>query len=453
MNENENNAQDFNRRDFLKGGSVATLMTMLGGVQIFAQTNTPAQKGIAFVGPKIKVGVIGLGAWGREIVNTIAVSEAGEVAGICDTYAASLKRGSKEAPNAVQTNDYKTLLADKNIQAVVVATPTHKHKEIVVAALKAGKHVYCEAPLANTIEDAKEIAAAAKAAKELVFQSGLQIRCDPERPFLRKFVRAGALGPWVLARSQWHRKQMWQTTSPNPEREKELNWRLHKETSLGLIGEIGIHHVDQLAWFMGAQPVAVSAFGGIRKWDDGRDVADTAQAVFEFPGKVNLFCDLTLANSFDAEYEMFYGSDAAVMLRDGKAWMFKEVDSPNFGWEVYAHKDKFYEETGIALVADASKSVQQANVAPPPFTKTPLAQAMNVFLRNTDVFITKYKDAVESYGPDDKESIAGEMAKVEKLPAGGYIEGFQATVMVIKANEALAHGQRVEIKPETYTMA
>src|SRR5438132_750377 len=91
----------------------------------------------------------------------------------CDTYPASLKRIASDAPGAAQTPDYKTILDNKDIKAVVVATPTHQHKDIVLAALKAGKHVYCEAPLATTVEDAKAIAAAAKATRTSVFQAGL----------------------------------------------------------------------------------------------------------------------------------------------------------------------------------------------------------------------------------------------------------------------------------------
>ncbi len=232
-----------NRRDFLKGGSVATLMTMLGGVELFAQNKEPAASESPAAGPKIKVGLIGLGSWGREILSTLTVQDRAEVAAICDNYPASLRRAAnvlnpqpptdgpgKEAPKVAQTNDYQTILANKDIKAVVVATPTHLHKQIVLDALKAGKHVYCEAPLAHTVEDAREIAAAAKAAKEVVFQAGLQLRSDPQRHFLLPFIRSGALGQPVMARSQWHKKQTWRQTSPNPEREKALNWRLSKET-------------------------------------------------------------------------------------------------------------------------------------------------------------------------------------------------------------------------------
>src|SRR5439155_26359882 len=174
-----------------KSGSFTTLMTMLGGVQLFVHSNAAAAEEKKRDVPTIKVALIGLGAWGREILATLGRVEHADVAAICDTYGAYLRRSSKLAPKAKQVEDYKGILDDKEIKAVIVATPTHKHKEIVPAALKAGKHVYCEAPLANSVEDAREIALAAKAAKKQIFQTGLQMRADPQRQFLLPFIRTG----------------------------------------------------------------------------------------------------------------------------------------------------------------------------------------------------------------------------------------------------------------------
>ena len=454
MNENEN----FNRRDFLKGGSVATLVTMLSsGVELFAQTNAAPATEKKPLGPKVKVAVIGLGSWGREIVNTLARQEQAEIAAICDTYAPFVRRCSSLAPAAAQVEDYKTLLTNKDIPAVVVATPTHQHKEIVLAALKAGKHVYCEAPLANNLEDAREIAKAAKEARQVVFQSGLQMRSEPQRHFLLPFIRSGALGPFVKTRAQFHKKQSWRATSPKPEREKELNWRLEKAISLGLIGEIGSHAIDQATWFLNTRPVAVTGFGAIAFWKDGREVPDTIQAVIEFPGRVFMNYEATLANSFDSEYEVFYGSDAAVMMRESKAWMFKEADSPLLGWEVYARKETFYHETGIALVANASKSVNTGDQnAPPPFTNTPLAEALKNFILNSADVTAAREDFINNFGADDADALSEQLMKVKRergRAAAGYLEGFQATVTAMKANEAIMSGQRVELKPEWYELS
>jgi predicted dehydrogenase len=452
MNENGNDLLGFNRRDFLKGGSVATLMTMLGGVELLSRAEEEPGAETKPAPGKVKVAVIGLGSWGREILNNLGRLPRADVVAICDTYPAFMKRASTSAPAAAQTADYKTVLANQDIKAVIIATPTHQHKEIVLEALKAGKHVYCEAPLANTIEDARVIALAAKAAKQSVFQAGLQLRADPERHYVRSFIRSGAIGEAIMARAQWHKKQSWRAASANPEKEKALNWRLDKALSLGLIGEMGAHQIDEVSWYMNAMPVAITGFGSVRFWKDGREVPDTIQAMIEYPGGVFLSYDASLANSFDADYEVFYGSDAAIMMRESKAWLFKEADSPLLGWEVYASKESFYHETGIVLQANASKSVKEPKKgAEVEITNPILLSALEVFLHNVfDVEVVL--DAVRETFKDDPEAINEQVSGVKKRPAAGYLEGFQATVSAIKANEAVVSAKRIELKPELYEL-
>ena len=433
---------------------MATLATVLGGPQLLAQSAAPATTESKPTGPKVKCAVIGLGLWGREIVNTLGRVPQAEIAAVCDTYPASLRRGGNAAPDAQRTDDYKTILANKDIKAVVIATPTHQHKEITLAALQAGKHVYCEAPLAHTIEDAREIARAAKAAFRQNFQPGLQMRSDPQRHFLLPFIRSGALGHAVMARAQWHKKTSWRSASPNPEHEKEINWRLDKSLSPGLVGEIGVHQLDQASWFLDRQPLAANGYGSIDFWKDGRDVPDTIQAVIEFPGGLRMVYDATLVNSFDAEYEVYYGSDAAVMLRDSKAWMFKEVDSPLLGWEVYARKDTFYKETGIALAADATKQVAQQEKATEsaPLAKAPLQSALEAFIHNSNEIGNAVNDFISVYGAADPAALADNLASVPKMPAATFLDGFNATVTALKTNEAVVSGQRIVFKPEWYEL-
>ncbi len=454
MNENQINSSGFNRRDFLRGGSMAAMMAFMGGVELFAQTNAAPPGGEVKPGLKVKVAVIGLGTWGRDILKTLARLPIAEVVAICDKYAPSVKRASGDAPNAEQVEDYKKILENKNIKAVVIATPTHLHKDLVIEALKAGKHVYCEAPIAHTVEDAKAIAVAAKAAPQQVFQPGLQLRSDPQRHFLLPFIRSGALGAWVMARAQWNKKHSWRNTSPKPEREKELNWRLDPAVTLGMIGELSGNQLDQAAWFFNAKPTAIEGSGNIAFWKDGREVADTVQATVHYSNGVFLTYSGTLANSFDSDYEMFYGSDSAVMLRGSNAWLFKEVDSPLLGWEVYTKKENFYKETGIVIKAGASKSADQgASTAPEePFTNTPLSYALGNFLRNAFDIATAVDDFKASFGDDDAEALKEHLAKVRRQPAAGYLEGYQAAVTAIKAAEAVKTGKRVELPADLFTV-
>lgn len=446
---------DFNRRDFLKSGSIATVMTMFGGMELLAQYGDKQDELPA--GSKVRLGLIGCGAWGREVLKMLGTQKLAEVAAICDTYASAMKKCSTDAPAARLVADYAELLADKTIQAVIIATPTHQHRDIVIAAIKAGKHVYCEAPLAHTIEDARDIARAAKAAPKQIFQSGLQMRSDKQRTFLLPFIRADSLGPWIMTRAQWHRKSSWRNASSNPEREKAINWRLDSKTSHGLMGEVGIHQVDQVGWYLKGRPKAVTGFGSLRQWKDGRDVPDTIQAVFEYADGVRLSWDATLGSSFDADYEVYSGVYAAVTMRENKAWLFKEVDSPMFGWEVYCRRDPFFRETGISLKADGSKtsSLSESATADVPPMATPIYQAFENFLKNVFEQDGAIKTFIEDYGPDDDAALVASLEK-EVVPrrkhAANALEGFHATVTAIKANEAITTGQRVEFKDEWYQL-
>lgn len=473
MNVQQTDGAEVNRRDFLKGSSFATLMTMMGGVQLFAQPTPEPEPEKKPEGPRVKVAVIGLNVWGRAILDQLERIPQAEIAGLCDNYPVMVTRAAKKAPTAVQVGDYKTILENKDIQAVIIATPSHQHREIAIAALQAGKHVYCEAPLATTIEDARAIALAAKNAVGKVFQSGLQMRCDPQRHWLMPFIRSGALGKAIMARAQWHKKQSWRATSANTEREQALNWRLAKATSLGLPGEIGIHQLDQAGWFFAnALPVAVTGFGSINFWKDGRDVADTIHLVVEYPDDVRLTYSSTLANSFDAEYEMYYGSDAAVMIRDNSAWMFKEVDSPLLGWEVYARKDAFYKETGIALVAGGSKQTAMTSGGAPlsAFPLPTLYYALDAFLTNCAETDAAVEDFKANYNSTDRKALTEFLAAAVR-PSGGEVNdtaaakenvareaprqdaGYAATVLAIKANEAVVTRNRIELKKEWFELA
>jgi len=444
-----------NRRDFLRGSSFATLMTMLGGVELISRTTACAADLETLVPFKVKCGVIGLGAWGREIVSTLSRLKTAQLVSVCDTYAVSLKRAASVAPNAKSVDDYRKILDDKDVQAVIIATPTHQHREIAIAALRAGKHVYCEAPLATTTEDAKAIALAAKAARRQVFQSGLQLRSDPQRRFILDFIRTGAAGKAVKARAQWNKKQSWRATSANPDREKELNWRLDKQTSLGLVGEVGTHQIDSMTWFINALPTSVAGFGSLVHWRDGRDVPDTIEAVFEFPEGAQFTYESTLANSFDADYEVLYGTDAAIMLRGSKAWLFKEVDSPLLGWEVYARKDQFYKETGIALVANATKLSAQGEKPgdESPFASTALSYALEAFLANVNELSSAVEDFASSFDVNDKAALEKFIAGVKMQPAAGYHEGYVAAVMAIKAHEAILKGEKLAFQKESFELA
>jgi len=270
----------------------------------------------------------------------------------------------------------------------------------------------------------------AAVAEKQIFQIGQQLRASPLRKHVNTFAKMGAMGDVVEARAQWHKRESWKRAAPTREREAELNWKISSKTSAGLIGEVGVHQVDLVTWYSGAPPVSVTGFGGCLAWKDGRDMADTIQCVFEYPNGSRLLYDATLGNSFDGAYELIQGTQSAILMRGPHAWMVREADSTMLGWEVYARKEKIGDESGIVLLADSTKLLEEGKEpgkdAVVDATKDDLYYAIDEFLRN-----------VRSGG---KSSC-------------GPLEGFKAAVVAIKANEAVTSGSKVVYQKEWFDPA
>ena len=412
------------RRDFLKTAAASVVV-------VFTQEDvakSSAQE-LAAVSPAVKLGVIGIGQRGKEILSSLSRLASAQVVAICDSYEPALKRGQEIAPRASLIGDYRKLLESSEVEAVVISTPSHQHKEIALACIQAGKHVYCEAPLASTSGDAKTIALAAQQSPKLKFQAGLQGRSNALYNHVSKFVKSGALGTAVQVNAQWNKKQSWRRMAPTPERESDLNWRLSSKTSSGLTGEIGIHHIDLAIWFLKSLPTSAAGAGAIVNWKDDRDVADTVQCIIEFPNNVRMIYSSTLASSFSNSFTLFQGNNSSLMMREKQAWMIKEADSPLLGWEVYARKEQVHNETGIAMVADATKILEAGKEPGKESAREPtrddLTQALD--------------DFVHSVRSDSKVSC-------------GPIEGYQATVAAIKANEAIAAGSKIVFEKSLFEL-
>ena len=452
--------QDFNRRDFLSstGGSLAAMAAMMearaqdsAGKDTARRTNDDT--------PPVKMGLIGYGARGREVAKSLAQLPSAPIVAISDNYGAMLRRAKREAPKAKGYADYQGLLKDKNVEGVVVATAPHDHKQIVLDALKAGKHIYCEAPLAHTVGDARAIARAASASSKLNFQSGLQFRSEPQRHFMFPFMRSGAIGKPVHARTQWHKKTSWRRVSPNREREKAINWRLNKGISPGLAGEIGMQQTDLVNHLLSLKPITVNGFGSTVQWRDGRQVPDTVNVIFEYENGFSLTQEITLSNSFDGEYEVMHGTNSAVMLRGSQAWMYKEADAPLIGWEVYARKTPHYGTPGVVLAAGATtlgkggKKLYQEST----FTQTPLFYSLEAFAYNCHQVKTTVVDFVETFGEADNETLhdflKDQLGDTNSLlPAATAADGFVANAIALKANEAVNTGKRIEITDADITV-
>ncbi len=433
------------RRDFLRGSGVAVgaasaLLGALPGrafeIRVASAADDPkkpaakpAARAPAAPPAPVNLALIGCGDHGRGLLTALGKVPGANVKMLCDNYDGSFKRAQELAKTATTATDYRRVLESKDVQAVMIATPSHLHKDIALAALQAGKHVYCEAPLASTVDDARAIAIAAAKNPKLVFAPGLQRRANTLDQSVSGFVKAGVLSTIVGGEGHYSLKSSWRRAAATKEREAERNWRLSKASSGGLFAEIGIHQIDWASWYLRALPLSVAAAGGILAWADGRDVFDTVRAEFEYPNGVAYTYRATLGSSFAGTNDCIQGMNATVMMRGNRAWMIKEADAPALGWEVYATKEALGDDTGIALVANATKLLDEGK--DPSESKDEYAQGAVHY-------------ACEAF----LEAVRGRA----KLPYGPA-EGLQATVVALKANEAALTGKKITFKKEWFQLA
>ncbi|MBC7773624.1 MAG: Gfo/Idh/MocA family oxidoreductase [Pyrinomonadaceae bacterium] len=368
----------------------------------------------------LQLAVIGAGRQGRAILAELQKMPACKVIAVCDSDDSRLQSGLRRSQNAEGFADYKAMLdKKKEIQGIIVATPTHLHRQIALDCIAAGKHVYCEAPLASTVEDSRAIAAAAGKAKT-VFAVGLEGRSNPIYKLARTFYKSDAFRDLISVNAQHHQKNSWRIASGDSAKDKEVNWRLDAAVSTGLMGELGAQQFDVVHWYLGAYPTVIRGYGDVRFYkDDGRKVADTASCDMLFSNGVRLHYQATLANSFQGRHEIFSGSNAAFKLAWTHGWMFKEADAPTQGWEVYANRQQFGNEEGITLIADATKLASQG----------------------------KLKDGVGLPNPSLYYALEDFAASVltGKPPTCSAEEGMRASIVAILANKAVVTGEEIKI--------
>ncbi len=404
---------DTDRRTFLKTtGQALAIMSMMPALAFAADVELKGE---------LSVAIIGMGRQGRAIAGELQKIKGVKIAAVCDADPGRLRSGARRVAGAAMFEDAGKLLADaKDVKAVFIATPTHTHRAIVETSVAAGKHVYCEAPLASTVEDCRAIAAATRGAST-VCVAGLLARSNPVYQLARTFFRSDSVRELVAMRAQANEKTTWRSPAPDPAREKDLNWRLDPELSIGLAGELGTHQFDVFHYYRDVYPTQVTGLGSIQLHKDGRKVNDTIAAMLSFNDGTVLQYAATLGNSHEGTHEVFYGSNAAIKLAWSHGWMFKEADAPTQGWEVYANRQRFHNEEGITLIADATQLASQGKLE------------TGVGLPNPPLY----------YGLGDFLKSVTEGAPI----ATSIEEGVRATIIGILTHRAVTAGETVKIDP------
>ena len=302
-----------NRRDFVFKSSMAGLALASTG---------PLLGNILNANEKISVGVIGTGDRGVGIISLIHQIPNMEVIACCDILPFRLENGLKRAGIKRGYKDYRKLLEDRDIDAVVVATPFSTHSEIEQDAIAAGKHVYGEKTLAKGYDGIRNLLQAKN--PDLVFQTGHQYHSSRLYTHVVDMIRDGKIGKITAFECQWNRNGDWRRPVPNPKYEKLINWRMYKEYSGGLTAELCSHQIDFVNWVTGNVPLQVFGTGGINYWKDGRETYDNVHHIYDYPEGIRAKFTCLTSNAM-GDYEIKVMGDKGTLILDyDKAWFYPE---------------------------------------------------------------------------------------------------------------------------------
>ncbi|MCA9416857.1 MAG: Gfo/Idh/MocA family oxidoreductase [Candidatus Omnitrophica bacterium] len=336
----------FKRREFLK--------TSIG-------TASLAVAGRAAEKSPLRFAVVGTGGRGSDLIRKLTTFREVEIGGVCDIYPPHLEKGIEYSEGAEGFKDFSEMLEKTQPRVVVIATPLHLHESMALEAIEFGAHLYCEKILAYSVDAARRIAEAAEK-KGTILQVGLQKRANPIYDQAVSMVETGMLGQIAAIKCQWHRNHSWRRPLPVSEGDpyyeqldRHLNWRLYKETSQGLMAELGSHQMDVVNRILGVPPKRVLATGGIDYWRDGREVCDNVFCVYEYekkndegnPYTVRVTYSSLQSNAYEGASELVMGDKGTLFLTSKKALFYRE----NVGEEVLAESSKGSDSDAVIVTS------------------------------------------------------------------------------------------------------
>jgi len=205
-----------------------------------------------------------------------------EIAALCDIQKDRLDTACGMCEGTERYDDYRKLLERNDLDVILVATPNYVHKEVVVAALKSGRHVLTEKPMGISVAECNEMIETAKESGKTL-QVGLQLRYAPFYQKVHSLIADGAIGkPRFVCFNEF--RGDWAKQSSDPEIDNKINWRFYNKLSGGTLLEKSCHYFDLFRWMIGAEPESVAALGGVNFYTNGRETLDHASVVIEFEG-------------------------------------------------------------------------------------------------------------------------------------------------------------------------
>jgi len=254
---------------------------------------------------KVQVALIGAGGMGSGDAQS-SIENGAKLVAVSDVYQGRLTRAKEVwGSDLFVTRDYREVLARKDVDAVIVATPDHWHQKISIDAMNAGKDVYCEKPMVQHVDDGKPVIEAARASGRII-QIGSQRVSSIVYKKAQELFQSGAIGELNMVEAWWDRNSAigaWQYSIPPDARPENVDWdrflgrapkvpfepvrlfrwRNYQDYGTGVCGDLFVHLFSGLHFVTGAVgPNRVYATGGLRFWKDGRDVPDVMLGVYDY---------------------------------------------------------------------------------------------------------------------------------------------------------------------------
>jgi predicted dehydrogenase len=327
------------RRSFLKSAGAASAVTLAAGkVHALISAQTDSSRPIA-ANDHIQLALIGAGGQGQGDTSTAIQVPGVKLVAVADCYDGRLEH-SKEiwGRELFTTRDYNEILARKDVDAVLIATPDHWHKQVAVDAMKAGKDVYCEKPMIHLYADGPEMIETARATGRIL-QIGSQRVSSVVYAKAKELLASGAIGQLNMVTARWDRNSAigaWDYSVPpdaSPETcdwprflgtapkipfnaEHFFQWRKWKAYGTGVAGDLFVHLFSGTHFITGANgPTRGMATGGLRFWKDGRDAPDVMLGLFDYGEGFNLSLRVNFVDGGEeSEGLVFTGSEGTMEI-------------------------------------------------------------------------------------------------------------------------------------------
>jgi predicted dehydrogenase len=345
------------RRSFLATSALGATALGLASRKIYG--TSAAKVNYDNASDKITVGMIAVGARAVDLIEGVNNCEGTEIVAVCDAYKGRVERAIERIGGRVKAyKDYREIISNKDIDAVVISSPDHLHAHQMIDAMNAGKHVYIEKPLTYTVEEGIEIVKAAKRNKVAV-QVGSTGVSSALSAKAKEIVASGKLGQITMLRAYNNRNSTegawlypippdasketvnWSMfLGPAPKRPFDLarffRWRCYKDYSGGIPTDLFVHLCNSIHYIMGVDMCkSAMAMGGLYRWKESRDVADTINASLEYPQGFMVNITSTFNNQKGSGSSLtIHGTEGTLEFGGEKLVFTPEIIQDNHGWVV-----------------------------------------------------------------------------------------------------------------------